>query len=387
MAANNRLTRSKTNSYATALSGEGSAARDMDRAIPQGPLVPNPSPTLALVTEAGPTSTGVPATIATPMDTSTSTTTTDSEDDLLLDEPAGRRERKTLLVLRQEYKRIKSSLNKTQSHLEFLKECDQKHNIPKGLQVNVRCNALLADRTDVRERFKGYKDQAEHGYKQALLLHYAKLESQLKKDLETVMKEMEETTRIASRQERDQHLEMLCKTNENILKEKEELLERKKRKLQYLEQPQDQGGRKNKHRFPPTRPSHPYQRPPSTQPNRSDRGRTKYTGPRQRYNQGPRANQTQPRPPPPPPPPPQPQMQAAQTARQAPPQTDINGLTELFANWLKQNQRAVVPQPPALFPNYACAAGMPPPMLHTPAVNPHAGQPPMLPRGGQQGFR
>ncbi len=48
MAANDRLTRSMTNSYTNALSGEGSAARDMDRAIPQGLLVPNPSPTLAL---------------------------------------------------------------------------------------------------------------------------------------------------------------------------------------------------------------------------------------------------------------------------------------------------------------------------------------------------
>ncbi len=392
-----RITRSKTGStYATALIGEGSAARDMSRANPQGSLVPNPSPTLAHVTEAGPPmSTGVPATIATPMDTST--TSAESEDDLLLEEPTTerRRERKTLLVLRQEYKRTKSALNKTLSHLEFLKDCDQKRKIPKGLQINITCNAPLADMTDVKERFTGYKDQAEHGYKQALLLHYSKLEIKLRGNLEAIIQEMEETVREASQPERDQHTEMLCKRNNNILKEKEELLERKKRKLEYLEQPQNQGRCKRNDRFNTSR-NHPYQRPQRAQPNRSGRGRTNFTGPRQRNNQGPRANQTQPRPlfqPPQPrpllqpPQPPQAQLPTPQAARQAPPQPDITGLTDLFANWLKQNQSAIVQQPPALLPNYTCAAGMQPPMLHNPVVNPHVGQPPMLPRGGQQGFR
>ncbi len=331
-------------------------------------------------------STGVPATIATPMDTSA--TSTESEDDLLLDEPITerRRERKTLLVLRQEYKRTKSSLNKALSHLEFLRDCDQKRKIPKGLQVNIACNALLADMTDVKERFKGYKNQAEFGYKQALLLHYSKLEIKLKENLQAIIQDMEETAREASQPERDQHTEMLCKTKDNILKEKEELLERKRRKLEYLEQPQNQGRSKRNDRFN-TRPNHPYQRPQRTQPNRSGRGRNNYTGPRQRNDQGPRANQIQPRPPLQPPQPQQAQLPIAQAARQAPPQPDITGLTDLFSNWLKQNQSAIIQQPPALFPNYTCAAGMQPPMLHNPVVNPHVGQPPMLPRGGQQDFR
>ena len=43
-AANNRITRSKTTSYAIAVSGKESAARDTGRTNPQGSLVPNPSP-------------------------------------------------------------------------------------------------------------------------------------------------------------------------------------------------------------------------------------------------------------------------------------------------------------------------------------------------------
>lgn len=379
-------TRSKTYANVTGNNtSEGSVGRGTKKMTAPPSTAPHPSPTLANDRAAGPMSTEVPANISQPINM------IDSDDDLLL-EPAPPR-KKSLLILRQEYKKLKLNLNKTRSHLEFIRACLDKETTPRGLQVNVRCNALLADFTDIKERFAGTKQTAENSYTQALLLHYAKLEMKLKKDAEAVTAEMEATSRTVTPEERQQHQEMLTKTDINIQKQQEELTERKKKKLEFLDKPGQ--GRKERRRKgnygnnPRNSASHPYKRPTNSNP-RQPQHQQKAQNPRH-FKPQPNNGSTQVL---------QPQNPVPMHSAQ-PNSTDIAGLTNLFANWLKQTNQQAPMQPPTilnnppcavgiqhppLLSNPPCATGTQPPMLHNPVVNPLLGQPPMLFSRGQQGF-
>ncbi len=231
----------------------------------------------------------------------------------------------------------------------------------------------------------------------------------LKNDLEAVIAEMEATARTVTPDEKKVHQDMLTKTNENILKEQEELEERKRRKLEFLEhprarQPRDRRSKNNYSYNPNQRANHPYNRFP-----RQYRGQ-----PRRGNNQRPRPQHLAQRGAPPPaqqaniPAHTQPQSYMQVQATGHAPQPNVAELTNLFSNWLRQNGPHVpqqpptlVPrppcamemqqprppqQPPTLVPKPPCAVGMQQPTLHNPAVNPPYGQPPMLFNGGQQVF-
>ncbi len=91
---------------------------------------------------------------------------------------------------------------------------------PASIELKKYGNALFRGRRlDVKQRFTGYKDQAEHGYKQALLLHYSKLEIKLKGNLEAIIQEMEETAREASQPERNQHRNALQDERQHLERE------------------------------------------------------------------------------------------------------------------------------------------------------------------------
>ena len=73
------------------------------------------------------------------------------EEDLLRE--TEEEEDKKLLSLRQTYKRTKSNLTKIRSHLAFIRDCKTLDKTPRGLRVEVTCNALLAELSTVKRRF------------------------------------------------------------------------------------------------------------------------------------------------------------------------------------------------------------------------------------------
>ncbi len=87
--------------------------------------------------------------------------TTEEEDQLLetnedapIQMETNNQEKKSLLAWRQAYKKIKCNLNRVSSHQEFIEACMVNRKVPRGLQVKVQCNALLADLSDVRSKFQ-----------------------------------------------------------------------------------------------------------------------------------------------------------------------------------------------------------------------------------------
>lgn len=84
--------------------------------------------------------------------------------------------RDTLLDLRKMLKCEKCSLIKVESHLEFLKKCEESNLIPSGLNINIKCHAYKAGNITLPERLDAIISQAE---KDLLLAHYSQLRDKL----------------------------------------------------------------------------------------------------------------------------------------------------------------------------------------------------------------
>lgn len=76
------------------------------------------------------------------------------------------------ISLRKEYKRILVAVTKAKSHMSFVAACKAGDQTPKGLHVNVRCSAFLANLMGVKEKFKHTSKQAEHQFISHLDEHY-----------------------------------------------------------------------------------------------------------------------------------------------------------------------------------------------------------------------
>ena len=143
-----------------------------------------------------------------------------------------------LLVLRKKYKRTCSGLVKMHSHLEFIQKCREKASAPKGLRIKVKCNALLADFTDIGHRFKEIKNQAEEDFMEALIQHYELTTSRLETEKSLLISEMDKLCQNChDTQTAEAHQSLLEKTQENILKLRERLEEKKNKKLESLDLP------------------------------------------------------------------------------------------------------------------------------------------------------
>ena len=110
--------------------------------------------------------------------------------------------------------------------------------MPKGLTVNVRCNALLAEITNIEDRFKDTKHESEYMFSESLRLHYQHMKTELEKDLVALENDMQDESTKATEEERELHQEMMDKTKVNIEKQQERL-ETKKRKILDLTRPKD----------------------------------------------------------------------------------------------------------------------------------------------------
>ena len=172
-----------------------------------------------------------PADDHTPMETNEEDTARDSELPLL--------EKKSLLALRQENKRTKCNHIRVCSHLDFIARCIAEQKVPKGLTVNVRCNALLAEMTIIEDRFKDTKHESEYMFSESLRLHYQHVKTELEKDLAALEKDMQDESTKATEEERELHQEMMDKTKVNIEKQQGRLEETKKRNFLDLTMPRD----------------------------------------------------------------------------------------------------------------------------------------------------
>ncbi len=176
-----------------------------------------------------PTEQGIPTT---PMEIES---TTEEEEDLLLAEPVTMvPQDKPLLTLRQDYKKICTNITRATSHLNFIQLCEEGGSVPKGLRVNVNCNALLAEYTQVKENFASTKETAEKDFLCHLKAHYNKVLEKLEVNLKDLQEKMEEKVRLVNDEEKKIHAELLEKTKENIAKHKERLLEQKRKKLEHI---------------------------------------------------------------------------------------------------------------------------------------------------------
>ncbi len=153
------------------------------------------------------------------------------------------REEKTLLVLRQQYKKVSTNMARVKSHLSFLQECQGQNRIPKGLRVNVKCNALLADYTTVKEQFKSTKETAEGEFTESLKEHYELVKANLTTELKKLESDMERGLSKINDEAKKEHLDLMKKTTDNITKHEERLQNRKKLKYEHLCNPEARRGR------------------------------------------------------------------------------------------------------------------------------------------------
>ena len=143
-----------------------------------------------------------------------------------------------LLALRQKFKKICSNLSKMKSHLDFIEKCKEKSTVPKGLRVKVQCNALLADFTNVGHQFQEIKQQAESDFAEALIQHYHITTSKLESEKQDLIISMDRLCKDCSDPQMvSKHQELLKKTEDNVNRFQKTLEDRKKKKLETLDQP------------------------------------------------------------------------------------------------------------------------------------------------------
>ena len=143
----------------------------------------------------------------------------------------------SLIALRKAYKRSESSLVRVSSYLQFIEACSQQGKTPKGLTVNIRCSAYLADYSSVKAKFTETKGRAESEISESLRLHYRRAAQRLNSDVQEIEKAMQDITKVSNKRDRDEHHMYFFKTNDNIIKLEQELTKRKSKKINGLNTP------------------------------------------------------------------------------------------------------------------------------------------------------
>ena len=118
-----------------------------------------------------------------------------------------------------------------QSHEEFSKTCLEEQKVPKGLRVKVRCNALLAGKTDVAQRFKETAATAENQFTTHVVTHCDKTQGLLMQEIREVERALDDHLQHATPEEREHHEEMVVNTKAAVVREEERLKSQKERKL------------------------------------------------------------------------------------------------------------------------------------------------------------
>lgn len=152
-----------------------------------------------------------------------------------LNPPAPVEAEKDLLSIRKDYKKITTNLARVKSHLSFISSCSQRHVTPRGLRVNVTCNAFLSGYTEVRSKFDFTKKDSESKFVSHLTEHYTKCKTELENQLVQI-KEIEDLIKRETPPDKwKEHQELLLKTDDNVLKQSERLETRKRKKIEHLQ--------------------------------------------------------------------------------------------------------------------------------------------------------
>ena len=160
--------------------------------------------------------------------------TSKEEDNLLDGDPAT--DEKTLLALGQKFKKAKCNLIRVDSHLSFIETCKGRGMTPKGLRVCEECNALLADYTMVRQKFKCTTVTAQCEYTEVLRDHYTTTKEKLQEELRAITTAMDRKASTATTTVREEHQQLCKKTEENIKKQEDRLEQTKRKKFEILGQ-------------------------------------------------------------------------------------------------------------------------------------------------------
>lgn len=315
--------------------------------------------------------------------------TMDDEDALLMDPAENQQERKNLLSLRQSFKKNRCNLARVNSHLDFINQCMHNEKTPKGLTVNVHCNALLADLTTIKQKFKDTKEEAEYEFTESLNMHYKSVKKTLEKELTELERHIETEQTRATDAELKIHQEMMSKTRENIEKQEKRLEERKRKKIEVLSHPKEKKPRESKD-YDSSKSRYNNNPKGAPRPRRSDYRQRNYPKPNK-----PQSSitvnstemttiQTKATPP-------QPLMQNPSPYQQGPlptPQPQAPQLSSIISmlGQLLQQPNAMQQQPPSLLPHTPCSVGQQPPALQVPQMSTVFGQPPQLSGYGHQGF-
>ena len=149
-----------------------------------------------------------------------------------------------LLKMKKNYKRISVSLAKAKAHFSFVSACKTEEKTPRGLKINVKCSAFLADHTNIRDEFTKTSNMAEKSYVSDLNGHYSKVVDELAQKQSLLINTMKTLETGATIEEKEAHANMLLKTESNVQKLSLDLEKRKKRKLDNLSQPPQQKRRR-----------------------------------------------------------------------------------------------------------------------------------------------
>ena len=142
-----------------------------------------------------------------------------------------------LMHLRKRYKRSESQIMRTDSHLYFVQQCIAQNTTPKGLQVGIKCQAMMMDKTNVQEKFKDINTVAEEDYKESLKGHYQILKQGLTAEHEELLTLEEALLSKATPEVAENHRRLREVTDQNLLREKQKMDESKKRKVEALKNP------------------------------------------------------------------------------------------------------------------------------------------------------
>jgi len=142
-----------------------------------------------------------------------------------------------LLELRKKFHRTSSSITQINHHLKFIQDCVSYDIVPKGLQINIKPYAYLANETNIEAKFKRITEKAQASYLEALLDHYGDLQIHHQEELKKIQIELDKAETHLSPEVSITHKQLLEKTTENIEKKKKQLTDKATKKIEILRDP------------------------------------------------------------------------------------------------------------------------------------------------------
>lgn len=124
-----------------------------------------------------------------------------------------------LLRLRKIYKRDATVLSKANNQHSFLRDCQRKNLLPRGLRLRSRCMTPRASLSSVEESYNKILDRAERDLLSTVIDHLEVVQKVTTEELRKTLTEMSKITRVATPSEVINHTRYQSATQRNIKKE------------------------------------------------------------------------------------------------------------------------------------------------------------------------